>query len=205
LDDRAKEAGLIARAAAGDGEAFAELIRPYEQKVFNHAFRMCRDREEACDLAQEVFLKAYRALPRFRGGSSFSTWLYRITSNACLDQSRRRMRPPHTASLDDPIETASGELRRQVADSTSEPEKMALRSETTTEIMAAISALPPDQRLSIIYRELEGLSYEEIAEAMSCSLGTVKSRISRLWRLPAPPGGGRPRPVRAPRTRAPVR
>jgi len=179
LGDRAREADLIARAVAGDGDAFAELAEPYEQKVYNLAYRMSRDREDAFDLAQEVFLKVYRALPRFRGNSSFSTWLYRITSNTCLDLARKHKRVPNTISLDDPVETTTGELRRQVADSSSEPERTAVRAEAASEIMTAISALPAEQRLSIVYRELEGLSYEEIAEALGCSLGTVKSRISR--------------------------
>lgn len=179
MNDRTKEADLIARAITGDDDAFGELVQPYEAKVYNLAFRMCGNREDACDLAQEAFLKAFRALGHFKGESSFSTWLYRVVSNTCLDQFRRQKRAGATTSLDGPIETEAGSLQREFADPAYEPEEMAVRSETAAEIQAAIRSLPPDHRLAILLRDVEGLSYGEVALAMSCNLGTVKSRISR--------------------------
>ncbi|HCJ10476.1 MAG TPA: RNA polymerase subunit sigma-24 [Clostridiales bacterium] len=169
----------MARAVAGDGDAFAELVEPYESRVYNLAVRMCGDRETAFDLAQEVFLKAYRFLPRFKGEASFSTWLYRVASNTCLDQLRRRRRSPETLSLDDAVETGSGSLRRTVADSSLEPERLVLREEVRAEIRDAVTGLPLEQRLAVLLRDFEGLTYGEIAEALGCSLGTVKSRINR--------------------------
>lgn len=179
MNDRTQEADLIARAITGDDDAFGELVQPYEAKVYNLAFRMCGNREDAFDLAQEAFLKVFRALGRFKGDSLFSTWLYRIVSNTCLDQFRRQRRASVATSLDGPIETEAGSLQRELADPTCEPEEMAVRSETAAEIQAAIGSLPPDHRLAILLRDVQGLSYEEVALAMSCNLGTVKSRISR--------------------------
>lgn len=179
MNDRVREADLIARAVAGDGEAFGELVEPLEAKVYSLAYRMSGNREDAYDLAQEAFLKVYRALARFKGQSSFSTWLYRVVSNTCLDQLRRQRRSRPATSLDDPVDTGGGVLRREVADETCEPEQLALRSETAREIQAAVANLPPDHRLAILLRDYEDLPYERIAQAMGCSLGTVKSRISR--------------------------
>lgn len=179
MNDRVRESELISRALLGDAEAFAELIQPFETKVYNLAYRMCGNREDARDLAQEAFLKVYRALGRFKGRSSFSTWLYRVVSNTCLDQLRRERRSGVAASLDDPVETETGGLKRELADSTFEPEQLAMRSEADAEIRAAVATLPPDHRLAVLLRDFEDLSYEEIARVMDCSLGTVKSRISR--------------------------
>ncbi len=179
MNERAREADLVARAAAGDGEAFAELVQPFEPKVYNLAYRMCGNHDDAYDLAQEAFLKVYRAIGRFKGESSFSTWLYRVVANTCLDQIRRQKRSGVVASLDDPVDTDSGALQREVADSTFEPEEVTLRTEVAAEIQAAVDRLPPDHRLAILLRDYDDLPYEDIARIMNCSLGTVKSRISR--------------------------
>ncbi len=179
MNDREREADLIARAVAGDGEAFGDLVAPFEDRVYGLAYRMSGNREDAYDLAQEAFLKAYRALARFKGQSSFSTWLYRVVSNTCLDQIRRQKRCGPVTSLDDPVDTGGGTLLREAADTTFEPEQLALRSETAREIEAAVAGLHPDHRLAILLRDYEDLPYQQIAQAMGCSLGTVKSRISR--------------------------
>lgn len=179
MADRVREADLIARAVGGDGDAFGELVEPYEQKVYGLAYRMCGNRDDAYDLAQEAFLKTYRALDRFKGDSSFSTWLYRVVANTCLDQLRHARRSGPPVSLDDPISTENGGISRDVADTTFEPETMTLRSEVAREIRAAVALLPPDHRLAILLRDFEDLTYDEIAQAMGCGLGTVKSRISR--------------------------
>lgn len=179
VQSRVAEADLIARAVSGDGDAFADLVRPYESKIYSLAYRMCGDREEAFDLSQEAFLKAYRALGRFNGNASFSTWLYRVASNTCLDRLRRRQRSVPVVSLDETLETESGSLRRDVADTTFEPENIALRAEAAAQIRVAVAGLPGDQRLAIILRDFQGLSYEDIAATTGATLGTVKSRISR--------------------------
>ncbi len=179
MNDRLRESKLIARAVAGDGDAFAELIQPFEARVYNLAYRMSGSREVARDLAQEAFLKVFRALGRFKGQASFSTWLYRVVANTCLDQLRRERRSGAVASLDEPIETDTGDLRREPADTTFEPERLVLRSELEAEVRSAVTALPPDHRLAILLRDFEDLTYDEIAQVMDCSLGTVKSRISR--------------------------
>jgi len=173
------ESELIARAVVGDGGAFAQLIGPFEAKVYSLAYRISGNRDDAADLAQEAFLKVFRALGRFKGDSSFSTWLYRVVSNACLDQLRRRRRSVPVVSMDDPIDTDTGGLRRDVGDVTYEPEELALRAEVQAEIRAAVAGLPLDHRMAIVLRDFEGFSYEEIARVLGCNLGTVKSRISR--------------------------
>jgi len=183
LIDRVKEADLVARVIGGDGDAFAELVEPYEGKVYGLAYRMCGNREDAYDLAQEAFLKVYRALGRFKGDSSFSTWLYRVVANTCLDQLRRAKRSGPATSLDGPIETEKGGVKRELADATFEPESLTLRSEVATEIRTAVALLPPAHRLAILLRDYQDLPYEEIAQAMGCGLGTVKSRISRARAL----------------------
>ncbi|MCL6581899.1 MAG: sigma-70 family RNA polymerase sigma factor [Firmicutes bacterium] len=179
MGDRTQELELVARAAAGDGDAFGELVRPLEDKVYALAYRMCGDREDAYDLAQEALLKAYRALPRFGGRSSFATWLYRIVANTCLDRLRALRRAGPVVSLDNPLPTRSGELHREAADPTYDPERLTLAAEAEAEVQRALGRLSPDHRLVILLRDYEDRSYEEIAEIMGCSLGTVKSRLNR--------------------------
>jgi len=179
LNDRARESELIARAVSGDGDAFAELVQPFEAKVYNLACRMCGSREDAYDLAQEAFLKVYRALGRFKGDSSFSTWLYRVVANTCLDQIRRTRRSGAVLSLDAPVDTEGGSLRREAADASFDPEDAALRAEVQREVRAVVLQLAPDHRLAIVLRDFEDFSYEEIADTLGWNPGTVKSRISR--------------------------
>ncbi|MBI2874771.1 MAG: RNA polymerase sigma factor [Firmicutes bacterium] len=159
---------LVAAAQQGDLEAFGVLVKRHEKWVYNLAYRMLGHREDASDLAQEAFLKAYRALSRFRGASSFKTWLYRITSNLCLDALRRRT-PQRQA----------GELKPTVADPSPGPHERAEERERLAKVHAAIVSLPDHQRLCLILRDLQGLSYEEIASAAAVNVGTVKSRLNR--------------------------
>lgn len=166
---------LLERARQGDQEAFGELVLLYEKKVFALTLRMCKNPEDAAEAAQEAFLAAWQGLKFFRGESSFSTWLYRLASNACVDLLRREGRHRSAAgpSLNDE------ETFLDVADDTPGPQALAERSELKEQIEAGLRALTPEHREVLVLREIHQLSYEEIAGVLSLDPGTVKSRISR--------------------------
>ena len=165
----------LRRAAAGGDEcAFGELVRLYENKVYT--LRICGDPEDARDAAQEAFLSAWRGLPSFRGDAELSTWIYRLTSNAAIDQLRRTKRQRGEVSLDD------GELGLTVRDSAPGPQEAAEGAELRSAVAAGLTRLSPDHRQVLSLREVQGLSYEEIAQVLEVDLGTVKSRISRARR-----------------------
>lgn len=170
-----QEQNWIDAARQGDQDAFEQLVRLYEKRVFALTLRMCRNPEDAAEAAQEAFLSAWQGLRFFRGESSFSTWLYRLASNACVDLLRREGRHRSAAgpSLDDE------ELNLDVPDHTGSPQELAERSELRAQVEAGLAALPPDYRQVLILRELHQRTYDEIADILSLDLGTVKSRISR--------------------------
>lgn len=178
-----KEKLLLKRCKKGDLRAYDILMQKYEKKVYNLCYRMVNNAEDAADLAQEVFLKAYRALTDFRGQSGFSTWLYRIAVNACRDELRKRRKKPPVLSLDKPLETEEGELHFEAADTAPGPLETALRGELQREIQGLLSKLPRNYRTVIILRDLQGLSYEEIASVLEINLGTLKSRLNRARSL----------------------
>jgi RNA polymerase sigma-70 factor (ECF subfamily) len=168
---------LVRRVQHGDKKAFDVLVRKYQQKIIKLISRYVRDQDEAQDVAQETFIKAYRALANFRGDSAFYTWLYRIAINTAknylVSQSRR---PPDTdIDAEDAVQFDGDSKLRE----TDLPEQLVHRDEVERVIYEAIDALPEDLRTAITLRELEGLSYEEIAQAMECPIGTVRSRIFR--------------------------
>jgi RNA polymerase sigma-70 factor (ECF subfamily) len=171
------EAGLLERSRHGDLAAFNEIVAAYQDRLYNLCLRMLGSRQAAEDACQEAFLSAYRGLASMRGGS-LKSWLFRIAANACIDELRRRRRQP-ALSLDAPAREGEEERALDVADTGPGPERQALRGELWRALEAELSRLPPDQRLAVLLSDVEELSYEEIAETMSCSLGTVKSRISR--------------------------
>jgi len=174
-----EETELIDRCQKGDLSAFDDLVRLYEKKVYNLAYRMCGNHEDASDLSQEAFLRVFQSLKDFRGQSSFSTWLYRVVSNVCLDELRQRGRRP-TISIDEPIAGDKGEtMQRQLADGGPPPDELAERRELREVIQSCIDELSEEYRIVIILRDLQDLSYQEIAEVLDCSLGTVKSRLNR--------------------------
>ena len=174
---REQELTVIRRVQHGDTEAFSMLVTAYEKNVFNVALQMTGNREDAQDLAQEAFIKAYTSLPSFRGDSKFSSWLYRIVSNVCLDFRRRQSRRP-SASLT--VEDDDGEtLQLDIADESQSPETLLERKLTRDAVRRGLQELPEEQRQILLLREIEGLSYDEIAEAMDLEPGTVKSRIFR--------------------------
>ena len=168
---------LVARVQAGDKKAFDLLVLKYQQKIANLVSRYIRDPSETLDVTQEAFIKAYRALPNFRGESAFYTWLYRIAINTAKNYLVAQGRRPPTGDVD--AETAeqldAGTRLKEYAT----PEHRMLESEIASTVHQAIEDLPEDLRTAITLRELEGLSYEEIANAMSCPVGTVRSRIFR--------------------------
>jgi RNA polymerase sigma-70 factor (ECF subfamily) len=169
---------LVQRVQRGEKAAFDLLVRKYQHKVVKLVLRYVRSPAEAEDVAQEAFIKAYRALPQFRGDSAFYTWLYRIAINTAKNAIASRDRSPieYHLDLNDPEESAGMQNRLRDPDT---PEGLALTEEIRTIVNSAIEALPDELRTAIVLRELEGLSYEEIAAAMECPVGTVRSRIFR--------------------------
>ena len=170
---------LVSHCQKGDLEAYDLLMQRYEKKVYTLCYRMTGNKEDAADLTQESFLKAFRALPSFQGQSSFSTWLFRIATNTCLDERRKRQRKPQIFSLDNPLSTADGEIQLEFAGNEPDPLQITLEHELQKEIQELLQKLPPKQRAIIVMRDLQGFSYEEMAETFQVSLGTIKSRLSR--------------------------
>jgi RNA polymerase sigma-70 factor, ECF subfamily len=168
---------LVQRVQAGDKSAFNLLVLKYQHRVLKLVSRFVNDAAEAEDVAQEAFIKAYRALPSFRGDSAFYTWLYRIAINTAKNAlvSNRRRPVDFDLDLQDP-EQYERQARLREADT---PEGVMLTEEIRQVVEKAMEQLPEDLRTAIVLRELEGLSYEEIAEAMDCPVGTVRSRIFR--------------------------
>ena len=170
-----KEDLLLEKARRGDQEAFGELVRLYEKKVYALTLRMCKNPDDAAEAAQEAFLAAWQGLKFFRGEASFSTWLYRLASNACVDLLRKEQR--HRAvsgpSLNDE------DTYMDIADDAATPQELAERSELREQIEEGLQSLSPEHREVPILRELHQLSYDEIAQTLDLDTGTVKSRISR--------------------------
>ena len=174
---REQELAVIRRVQRGDTDAFEALVAAYEKNVFNVALQMTGNREDAQDMTQEAFLKAYSSLSSFRGDSKFSSWLYRIVSNVCLDFKRRQGRRPSSALT---VEDDEGEnIQLDIADESQSPEALLERKMTREAVRAGLQQLPDEQRQILLLREIQGLSYEEIGEAMGLEAGTVKSRIFR--------------------------
>ena len=172
------EQELVARAKGGDTDAFAQLVEENQNRIYSLALRMVGNPEDAADLAQEAFLSAWRGLERFQGEAAFSTWLYRLTSNACIDFLRREKRKRAAGgvlSLDDTEEGATLDLPDYDAD----PHQHLERSEVRQAIADGLAGLSPEHRRVLALREISGLSYAEIADLLGLEEGTVKSRISR--------------------------
>jgi len=168
---------LVERVQRGDKKAFDVLVLKYQQRIISLVSRFVRDPSEAMDVTQEAFIKAYRALPKFRGDSAFYTWLYRIASNTAKNYlATQARRPPNDDVEADTAEQLDvGSRLKEYAT----PEHLMLEEEMINTIREAVEDLPEELRTAITLRELEGLSYEEIAQAMDCPIGTVRSRIFR--------------------------
>ena len=174
---REQEAAIVRKVLGGDANAFETLVLEYEKNVYNIALRMTGNSEDASDMTQEAFIKAFNSLQSFRGDSKFSVWLYRIVSNVCLDFLRSRNRRP-TVSLS--VEDDDGEdTQLDVADESQSPELLLDRKLTRESVRRGLDSLPPDYRQILLLREIQGFSYEEISKALHLEVGTVKSRIFR--------------------------
>lgn len=169
---------LVQAAQHGDKRAFAQLVEKFEQRVYNLARKMMRDPQDAEDVLQETFISVYRNLNNFHGDSSFSTWLYRIATNASLMKIRARKEP--TLSLDEPIESEdNGSLPREIVDWAITPEEALLNGETRAQMDGAIAALPETLRAVFVLRDIEGLSVQETADVLGISVPNVKTRLHR--------------------------
>ncbi len=173
------EAELIKAAAKGDQSAFSELVTAYERLVYNTAKSKVFSHEDAMDVSQEVFIKIWRSLPNWRGECRFATWIYKVCVNASLDFLRRA--PEETESLSGRPDEDGEERPLEIADESvsASPESSLEQNETTMAVRRAIAKLPDDQRQIVVLRDIDGYTYEEIAEMLSLGLGTVKSRINR--------------------------
>ncbi|MFO1400557.1 MAG: RNA polymerase sigma factor RpoE [Steroidobacteraceae bacterium] len=174
----AGDLSLVRRVQAGERGAFDLLVLKYQHKVVKLVMRYLRDPTEAEDVAQEAFIKAYRALPQFRGDSAFYTWLYRIAINTAKNALVSRDRSPISYEINLNSDDDAPDVTSRLRDPDT-PEGLALSEEIRSTVTAAIDALPEDLRTAIVLRELDGMSYEEIAAAMDCPVGTVRSRIFR--------------------------
>lgn len=177
MSENIPDTELVERVQRGDKKAFDLLVLKYQHRIVKLVSRYVKEPSDALDIAQDAFLKAYRALPRFRGDSAFYTWMYRIAINTAknyLASHARRPREVEMNSLDGEQTEAEIALKDEGT-----PEHLLLRDEIQQTIVRTIEQLPEDLRTAITLRELEGMSYEEIAEAMDCPIGTVRSRIFR--------------------------
>jgi RNA polymerase sigma-70 factor (ECF subfamily) len=178
MSERNVDLKLVRRVQQGDKTAFDVLVRKYQHKVVKLVARYVSDHSEALDVTQETFLKAYRAIRKFRGDSAFYTWLYRIAINTAKNYLVAQSRRPLETDVDLQLENVEGPGPQSLRENAT-PENLLLRDEIEATVYGAIEALPEDLRTAITLRELEGLSYEEIALAMGCPVGTVRSRIFR--------------------------
>ncbi len=169
---------LIKKAKKGDSAAFSALMEQHFAMIYNLALRMSGNPDDASDLTQEVMIKLFKNIGAFEGKSKFSTWVYRVASNTCLDE-LRKIKRKKTVSLDAEYETEDGSVGYEAEDTAPTPDVSAERSELKTIVAKAVSRLGEEYRTAVILRDINGLSYTEIAEVIGCSVGTVKSRISR--------------------------
>ncbi|WP_298013923.1 RNA polymerase sigma factor RpoE [uncultured Castellaniella sp.] len=178
MSEREVDLALVERVRRGDRHAFDLLVIKYQRKIMRLLSRMIHDPADIEDVAQEAFVKAYRALPQFRGDSAFYTWLYRIAINTARNWQAANFRRPTTVSV---LENEEGETFDQIdgLSDQSTPESMMASRQIAQTVNEAIEALPEDLRTAIVLREIEGMSYEDIASTMQCPIGTVRSRIFR--------------------------
>lgn len=173
---RLTEQELIQLCKDGDRQAFNQLIAQYQKQVFNIAYGMLSDYEDASDASQEVFVKVYRSIASFRGQSAFSTWIYRICANVCNDSLRKRQRRGITVSIenDDDDNTIS-----EIPSDTPTPEENVMMNERQRAVREAINSLSDEYREIIVYSDINQLSYDEISQILKCPVGTIKSRLNR--------------------------
>ncbi len=168
---------LIKKCIKGDIDAFEELIESHQKRAYNIALRILKNPDDAMDISQEAFIKIFKSIKSFKFQSSFSTWLYRVVSNTCIDYLRKNKNEVY--SIDNPIKTEEGSIKRQFEDEGNTTEELFNKKMTKELIYKSIGKLDNQYRIIIILRDIEGFSYKEISDILDCSLGTVKSRISR--------------------------
>lgn len=173
---REEENEVVRAVLSGQTDEFEKLVAAYEKPVYHIALKMTGNEEDAFDLSQDTFLKAYRSLGSFRGESGFGTWIYRLAANLCIDFLRKQKRRGKIVSLDD---TDDYGRPAELPDLRFEPQSAMEKRELSMQIREGLGKLPPDQKFVLILRDIEGLSYQEIADTLKMELGTVKSRISR--------------------------
>lgn len=178
MSEKQADADLVARVQQGDKRAFDLLVLKYQRKITRLLSRMLRDQSEIEDVTQETFIKAYRALPQFRGESAFYTWLYRIAINTARNWMASQGRRPSSPNIN---QSEDGETFDEIDNLTDNntPESILASQEVAASVNETIQQLPDELRTAIVLREIEGLSYEEIAQSMNCPIGTVRSRIFR--------------------------
>jgi RNA polymerase sigma-70 factor, ECF subfamily len=177
-DESDSDLALVERALDNDLAAFEQLVSRYQNKIMAYVARMLNDHEEAEDVTQEVFIKAYRSLDSFRGASSFSTWLYRIATNLCIDRVRKRKRSPQQAySLDEPFDKDEDSGGRDVPNITNEPSLGVEREELRQQVRLTVAQMPEKLRSVLVMCDIQGMAYEQIAQVLDCPVGTVKSRL----------------------------
>lgn len=169
---------LVNKAVKGDNSAFEMLMEKHMGIIYNIALRMAANQDDAEDMTQEIMIKIFRSLSSFKGNSKFSTWIYRVAVNTCLDELKKKKNKKHL-SLDAEISGDDGEGQLEIKDDSPSPEKLAEQNELRDMVAAAVKLLSDEHRAVIVLRDIRGMSYSEIAEILGCSDGTVKSRISR--------------------------
>lgn len=174
---------LVHQCLQGSEEAFEAIVCQYQDKVYTLCYRYTGNSEDAYDLAQEAFIKSFRSLHTFKGTSNFSTWLYRITTNVCLDEMRRKKRRVTVQSLDDPVETADGEVSKTVQDESPGADVLYEQQEFAQYIQHLLNQMKPEHRMVIVLKDIMDFTYEEIAQMLNISIGTIKSRLSRAREL----------------------
>lgn len=174
--DNVNDEELVKKVKNGDVDAFEEIIAKYEKKVFSLIFNVIKNENEIEDLAQEVFIKIYKNIDKFQGKSSLYTWVYRITTNVCLDYIKKRK---EIIYIDEKIQFEDGEMDMQLSTNEKLQDELYEEKELKEKLKKSINKLPENQRMMIILRDIKGLSYEEISKILSMKLGTVKSQINR--------------------------
>ncbi|MCL2336734.1 MAG: sigma-70 family RNA polymerase sigma factor [Firmicutes bacterium] len=167
---------LVDKAKKGDPEAFEQLVITYQDRVYRLCYQLTGNYADAQDLSQNVFIKAYRALPNFRNEADLGTWLHRITVNLFINEKRKRKPDVY---LDSPVQTDEGSMSRLAVSNDAGPEEIYEQKEFHNLVRSALEELSPEHRTVLVLREIEGYSYDEIAAMLNCSLGTIKSRINR--------------------------
>ena len=167
---------LVKKFQKGDTGAFEHLVTLYQDKIFALSYQLTRNHADAQDLAQNAFIKAYKALPGFRNEADFGTWLHRITVNIFINEKRKK-KPDYY--LDNPVQTEEGEMTREIASDAESPEEAYEKTEFREMVWTALEELSTEHKTVLVLREIQGYSYDEIAVLLECTLGTVKSRINR--------------------------